>query len=133
MALKNPQYVVEDAAPGSPVCWDDLYGRIKDEAIIEAFARCFYEGAAELIKSARQAVAQKSAEKIESAGHAIKGASSNLGAIALAKAAWQLENAGKEKRLAECEDLFVRVETEFERLMTLLQQEDWLEQVKQSG
>jgi HPt (histidine-containing phosphotransfer) domain-containing protein len=116
----------------APINWQDLYSRLPDESLILQFAASFQESAPQLLECLGQSVAQNTPESIESNAHALKGAAANLGAVLLAKAAWQLENTAREQKGADFNELFVHVRTEFDRLMELLSHPDWIDVVKLS-
>ena len=116
--------------PDFPIDWRDLYGRIPDEEIISEFATSFVRNGEKLIHSLTQAVKEGRPEQIEMYAHAMKGSSSNIGAIQLAKAAWQIEKAAAEKHLDRIPELFEKMEPEFFMLRTLLNQVDWIQQAK---
>jgi HPt (histidine-containing phosphotransfer) domain-containing protein len=116
----------------APINWQDLYQRLPDEALILQFAASFQESAPQLVECLEQSVAQNTPQDIESNAHALKGAAANLGAVLLAKAAWQLENTAREQTGADFKELFVHVRTEFDRLMELLSHPDWIDVIKLS-
>jgi histidine phosphotransfer protein HptB len=116
--------------PDFPIDWRDLYGRIPDEEIISEFAMSFVRNGEKLIHSLTQAIDEGQPEQIEMYAHAMKGSSSNIGAIRLAKAAWQIEKAAAEKHLDGIPQLYAIMEPEFFMLRTLLNQVDWIQQAK---
>jgi len=101
---------------GCPVDWADVYGRIGDEGIIAEFAASFLKNSQTLILSLKSAVNAHSIDQIELYAHALKGSASNIGAIVLAKAAWQLEKAGSEKAISDVDEQLAVVEQEFAML-----------------
>jgi HPt (histidine-containing phosphotransfer) domain-containing protein len=116
--------------PNFPIDWDDLFERIGDEDIIVEFALSFIANGEKLMFSLGQAIESGDPQQIELYAHAMKGAASNIGAISLAKASWQLETAAAEKHLEKAVELFNRIAPEFETLKALLQQPDWVQQAK---
>jgi HPt (histidine-containing phosphotransfer) domain-containing protein len=116
--------------PDFPIDWNDLFERIGDEDIIHEFALSFVKNGEKLIFSLGQAIDSGDPEQVEMFSHAMKGAASNIGAIPLAKASWQLESTAAEKHLEKAAELFNRIAPEFESLKALLQQPDWIQQAK---
>jgi len=116
--------------PDFPVDWNDLFGRIGDESIIVEFSHSFVRNAEKLMISLRDAIAAGDPEQIELYAHAMKGSASNIGAIPLAKVAWQLERAAAEKHIETAGDWFDKITAEFEILVALLRQPDWIQQSK---
>jgi HPt (histidine-containing phosphotransfer) domain-containing protein len=116
----------------SPVDWQDLYNRIPDEALIDLFAASFRDSTPRLAASLEASVRDKDLRRIEADAHALKGAAANLGAVPLAKAAWQLELTAREQSDADLQTLFESVQTEFDRLIDLLSHPNWIEFLKLS-
>ena len=120
----------ENKHPDFPIDWNDLFDRIGDEAIIVEFALSFVRNGEKLMVSLQQAVAGGDPEQIELYAHAVKGSASNIGAIPLAKVAWQLEKTAAEKNLETATEWFEKITAEFAELRTLLQQSDWIQRTK---
>lgn len=118
---------------GCPVDWADVYGRIGDEGIIAQFAASFLKNSQTLILSLKSAVNSHSTDQIELYAHALKGSASNIGAISLAKAAWQLEKAGSEKAVRDMDEQFAEVEQEYTMLRALFEYPDWMERAKRGA
>lgn len=118
---------------GCPVDWADVYGRIGDEGIIAEFAVSFLKNSQTLILSLKSAVNAHSTDQIELYAHALKGSASNIGAITLAKAAWQLEKAGSEKVISDVDEQIAVVEQEFAMLRGLFEYSDWIERAKRAA
>lgn len=116
--------------PDFPIDWNDLFGRIGDEEIIIEFALSFVKNGEKLMISLAEAVDSGDPEQIELYAHALKGSASNIGAIRLAKAAWQLERTAAEKQVEKTAEWLEKITPEFETLKALLQQPDWIPQAK---
>ena len=69
-----------------------------------------------------QASDDGNAESLRELAHSFKGASSNIGAAALAKLCYELENAGRENRLENTASLIAAIEQEYDAVKALLQQ-----------
>jgi HPt (histidine-containing phosphotransfer) domain-containing protein len=119
--------------PDFPIDWNDLYGRICDENIITEFALSFVRNGEKLMTSLARSVEGGDPDQIEMYAHALKGSASNIGAIPLAKAAWQLEKAAAEKHVEKSLQLFEKIKPEFEMLTSLLRQSDWIRQTKEAA
>jgi HPt (histidine-containing phosphotransfer) domain-containing protein len=66
------------------------------------------------------AIAQKDTVECERLAHRLKGASQNLGAMALAKPALELETAGRDGDLTNAQETQQRLAAEFESLREFL-------------
>lgn len=118
------------ASDSAAIDWQDLYGRIPDESLIVQFALSFVENTPELFCTLEQSFKAQETAQIESNAHALKGVSANLGAIRLAKAAWQLEKAAREQRKEDFGRLFQSIHGEYVCLMEFLSKDNWIEIVK---
>lgn len=114
----------------TPIDWNDLFERIPDEALILQFAASYKDTTPQLFQRLQDSIARQDPRLIEANAHAIKGSAANLGAIPLAKTAWQLEIAAREQGQSDFAGLFSKVETEYRRLMDLLSHPDWIERLK---
>lgn len=120
----------DDTHPDFPIDWNDLYDRIGDEEIIVEFALSFVRNGEKLMQSLEQTVAAGDPEQIEMYAHALKGAASNIGAIQLAKAAWQLEKSASEQQTETAAALLGEIRPAYAALSSLLQQPDWVQRAK---
>ena len=120
----------KDNHPDFPIDWNDLFYRIGDEEIIVEFASSFLKNSEKIMGLLEDAVSDGDAEQIELYAHTLKGTASNIGAIALAKVAWQLEKATSEKHVETAVEWLEEIKPRFEALITLLRQPDWVEQAK---
>ncbi len=118
--------------PDFPIDWDDLFGRIGDEEIIVEFAISFLRNGEKLMASLSEVISARDAEQIELFAHALKGSASNIGAIPLAKAAWQIEKNVVDNHLDEAASWFEKVIPEYEKLSTLLADSDWVARAKEA-
>lgn len=116
-----------------PIDWQDLYKRIPDEEIIAEFADSFAKNAQKLMTSLQEAVAGGDPEQIELYAHAVKGSASNIGAISLAKIAWQLEKTASEKQVETAADWLGKIEIEFKAVDLLLQEPGWIQHAKEAA
>jgi HPt (histidine-containing phosphotransfer) domain-containing protein len=117
---------------GCPIDWEDIFSRIGDESIISEFADSFLKNGQTLMLSVKSAVQSHSIDQIELYAHALKGSASNIGAIPLAKAAWQLEKAGSEKQIDDADELLTAIEQAYEALTALLEKRDWMDRAKRA-
>ena len=120
----------EKKHPDFPIDWNDLFERIGDEEIIVEFALSFIRNGEKLMVSLREAIVGGDPEQIELYAHALKGSASNIGAVPLAKVAWQLERTAAEKHPEKATGWLEKITPEFTALASLLQQPDWIQQAK---
>jgi HPt (histidine-containing phosphotransfer) domain-containing protein len=73
------------------------------------------------LEELNQALADNDAVLLTQHTHAIEGASANIGAHALREVAFEMEMAGRERRLDRTISLVERLERELDRLKTALQ------------
>lgn len=120
------------AASAAAIDWKDLFDRIPDESLILQFAASYKDSTGPLIQRLEESIQQQDDNLVESNAHAVKGSAANLGAIRLAKAAWQLEMAAREQKRADYRLCFQHIQTEYIRLMDLLSHTDWIALLKLS-
>lgn len=113
-----------------PIVWDDLFGRIPDEEIIVEFADSFLKNSQKLADTLAQAVTSGDPEQVELYAHAMKGSASNMGAITLAKAAWQLEKTASEQNLDTAAQWLETIQKGLQEVTAFLQQSDWTQQAQ---
>ncbi len=122
--------MLKDTTHTCPIDWKDLFDRIPDEEIITEFADSFVKNSRKIMISLQEAIAAGDAGQIELYAHALKGSSSNIGAIPLAKVAWQLEKTSSEKQLDSAQKWLTKIQTEFAAVDALLQKDDWIQHAK---
>ncbi len=120
----------ENKHPDFPIDWRDLFERIDNEEIIVEFAQSFSKNGEKIMASLRQAIAGGDPEEIELYAHALKGSASNIGAIWLAKACWQLEKSAAEKHIEKADEWLKKIDSEFASLKALLEKPDWIHRTK---
>jgi CheY-like chemotaxis protein len=84
----------------------------------------FVENASTQIAELRKALEASDTELVERQGHAVKGASANMGAKALEKVAFEIEMAGKAGELDKARALTDRLVSEFDRFKTVVAEAD---------
>ena len=87
-----------------------------DKSFLEELILQFTEDLPDEIKALSEALNRKDAESITERAHSIKGTAANLGAEGIAKAALQLEEAGREGNLADGVNILDNLNDEFGRL-----------------
>jgi HPt (histidine-containing phosphotransfer) domain-containing protein len=87
-----------------------------DPSMLLEIYQTFENGAADYLAAIRLSIQSSDAPGLRTAAHALKGASANTGANALAELASQLEAMGDSHSLAGAEDLLTRSEQEFARV-----------------
>lgn len=118
--------------PTAPVVWQDIMGRLDDKDICLELIYSYLESGPKAVERLRQAVQSKEVESVRDSAHSVKGAAANIGAITLAKAAWQLELAGKEGRVVDFEGLLDTVKAEHETLVLYIEETDWEQLARES-
>lgn len=113
--------------------WQDLVSRVKNEALIEKIASVFLVEYPAQIELLAQAVRTAWAEDVHSQAHALKGAAASMGAKLLSQAAYQLECAGRERNEQIFAALFLRIQTEFDRVAAFISRDDWMDIAKQKS
>jgi HPt (histidine-containing phosphotransfer) domain-containing protein len=71
----------------------------------------------------KQALDKKGAKALKTAAHALKGTASNLGARTLAGLCAQLEQESKNPDLGDAHKLYGQIQTEFDQVRFVLEQE----------
>ena len=71
---------------------------------IDEMLEIFFESMSDLITAAESQIAAADTEQLAATGHAIKGSSANINAVGISSLGLALENAGKEKNLASCQE-----------------------------
>ena len=122
--------MLKDTTHTCPIDWKDLFGRIPDEDIITEFADSFVKNSQKIMISLQEAIDAGVADQIELYAHALKGSASNIGAIPLAKLAWQLEKSSSEKQLDSAQEWLTKIQTEFALVDSLLQENNWIQHAK---
>ena len=97
----------------------DLLERLdNDEPLLWEIMDTFVEDMAVQIGLLDKAIENKDSALVRSQGHMIKGASGNIGALALQDAAFCLEMAGKDEDLEKSVLFIDQVKEEFQRFRT---------------
>lgn len=84
-----------------------------DEEFIKEIIDIFVEDLQSQIEKLAQAIKDQNAEQINRIGHSIKGASKNVGANALGKISYEIENIGKSQKLNGILDNFNKLKESF--------------------
>jgi signal transduction histidine kinase/CheY-like chemotaxis protein len=105
-----------------PAAWSRLYAMLGAQAgeVLPMLIDTFLEESAQQQQDARRAMAEGRADDLRRAAHTLKSNAANFGAIALAAACQELENAGKNKALEAAPELAARVQKELELAGTAL-------------
>ena len=125
--------MLKETTHSCPIDWRDLYERIPDDEIIIEFAESFVKNSRKIMVTLKDAIASGDADEIELHAHAMKGSASNIGAIGLAKLAWQLEKTASEKQLDCAPEWLTKIEAEFALVDALLGQTDWTDQARNAA
>jgi len=115
----------------SPIEWDFVMETCGDEEIAEVIAESFVSDAPEMLQALRDAIDAGNAKDILLYAHKIKGSGLNIGAKKLGEKAAPVEDAGDKGDVKTASDLFDAVETEFDKVIAFLSEQDWMEKAKQ--
>ncbi len=89
--------------------------------IIKQIIASYFENAPALFQTIKQGIFQQDSKKLWPAAHTFKSSNNTVGAKKMAEICQQLETEGKEKNLANCEQLFMDLEEEFSYIKNELQ------------
>jgi len=92
-----------------------------DEGLFNEIMGVYLEDVPRLIGKIKEAEKGKDALLVEREGHTLKGASANVGALAIQDIALQIEMTGKSEMLEDVGSLIGQAEMEFEKLKTSLE------------
>ena len=111
--------------------WPELENRIVDEGLIKEIVLSFLVDNTKRLELLTEAVQAANLEDIKTFSHALKGSAATIAAKPLSQAASQLNLAAKANNLETSESLLADIQTEFDKLKTLLTQPDWIQIVKE--
>jgi len=104
-----------------PLDLRDVMERLEgDRALLDELLDLFLEDCPPKLEGLHQAVDRKDMETVHGLGHAVKGAAANLSLGPIREAAYRIECAGKEGRVADARKAIEDLEAEFERLKKYL-------------
>jgi len=110
----------EGAAPVFDL--DDALARIEgDRELLEEIVSIFIAECASNMDAIRQAHSAGDARLLERLAHTVKGASANLGAVAVSQAAFRIEKTAASGDLASCAELIEKMQQEIDRLLPELE------------
>ncbi|MEM8504558.1 MAG: Hpt domain-containing protein [Cyanobacteria bacterium P01_D01_bin.1] len=102
--------------------WQQLRQLAGGDANFEAeLLKMFLADAKINLKQLERAIASKSIKTIEDVAHSLRGASANVGAIALAGAASQLEGAARAGEMTDAQKLLRRMDTHCQKIQAYVQ------------
>lgn len=93
-----------------------------DESLAKEILEAFLEDIPNQIAALKDAVSKGDPSLVQRQGHSIKGASGNIGALALQEIAFRTEKAGQEKNTALASSLVPAIEEQFKKLEETLRQ-----------
>jgi PAS domain S-box-containing protein len=119
---RTPDDAPHRDVPDLPICdTDDTLARFGgDPTMLDAVFEIFIESAPEVRSLLARAFDSQQPPAIRREAHAVKGAAANIGALALQAAAFALETAAAENRLAEIPALYQEVLRQLDALETHL-------------
>ncbi len=93
-----------------------------DQEILQELANMFLSGSDAMMAKIADAIEQEDAAALQRTAHGLKGAVRHLGAKHASEAAYALELAGREARLADAPQLYSRLQAEIQRLSAAARQ-----------
>jgi hypothetical protein len=121
---------LHDRGANKIIDWSELETRIGSESLIKEVVSNFFNDNAKRLELLKGAVEQKNLIEIETLSHALKGSAGTVAAKPLSEAACQLNLAAETNDISNIESLLADVQSEFQRLRTLLDQPDWIRIIK---
>jgi len=91
-----------------------------DRALLDELLGLFLEDCPPKLDALHRAAEQEDMETVHGLGHAMKGAAANLSLGPIREAAYRVECAGKEGRVADARNAVKELDAEFERLKKFL-------------
>ena len=91
-----------------------------DRGLFDELVEVFRNGCPETMEKIRRAFVVQDAKRVEHGAHALKGSSSNVGAIAAAQAATEIESLARGGNLKAAAEQFAVLQQEIERLFAEL-------------
>ncbi len=113
--------------------WDQLIGRLGDEALIEEIVPIFLKDSKERFDNLSNAVESGDTKAINFHGHAIKGAARNICTDRLSEIADLLESAAREDNLELAVSIYEKLKTEYEKVTLFLSRQDWIQTIKNNN
>jgi HPt (histidine-containing phosphotransfer) domain-containing protein len=92
-----------------------------DTAFLQELLNIYFTEFAEKQTLIKEAIGQSNFTMIKELGHSLKGSSANLSLVSLRQASFDLETAGREKKLEAAVIALRSLETEFQRLKDFLE------------
>jgi two-component system, sensor histidine kinase and response regulator len=92
-----------------------------DRELLAQIAQLFRDECPNTIEAIRAAILQENRTALERQAHSLKGSSSNLGAVAVSKAAGQLERVARNGEMQQAREEFKILEVEVDRMMCELE------------
>jgi CheY-like chemotaxis protein len=128
--LSDPAQTPVSADSVEPVSESVVFDRpgllartMEDEELLREIVGCFLEDAPSLIDGLKAHVHSGDAAAAGAQAHSLKGAAANVGGVALAETALELERAGQAGQLEAIAALMPELERRFERLRVRMQED----------
>ncbi|MHC4461366.1 MAG: CBS domain-containing protein [Planctomycetota bacterium] len=113
--------------------WASIVEVCGDEDVIKEIVEIFLQDGPLCIESIADAIKVKKPADIKLYAHKLKGSASHVGATQLYQTAHHLECAARKKEMATTDSLFEDVKAEFEKVISFLSRDDWIEIAKQQA
>lgn len=115
------------------ISWSVIMEACGTEDMVEEIVGMFLKDAPRCMELAGEAVESKNLKDLKLYAHRLKGSAGYVGAVQLSEVCRRLECAADEKDIEAAALLFSDVKEAFEKVMSFLSRDNWIELAKQQG
>jgi len=109
-----------------PIDFEIIKKIYDDEEILKETLEIFFEDASQTIELLAEAITAGDPSNVKMYAHKLKGLARHVAARKLTDMLFELETKGRESNLDDSEALFADVRTEYDKLISILSQPDWI-------
>jgi len=109
-----------------PVDFELIKKIYDDEEILKVTVEIFLEDASGTIELLADAIKARDADNVKMYAHKLKGLARHVAARKLVDMSFELETMGREEKLDGSEALFAEVRTEYDKLISVISQPNWI-------
>ncbi len=113
--------------------WPSIMEICGDEDTVEEIVKIFLEDAPRSVELIANAIKTKNLKDLKLYSHRLKGSARHVAAKQLSEIAYRLECAGCENDIEAASLLFDDAKDEFEKVLSFLSRDDWIETAKQQN
>jgi len=133
--ISNPSMLAENRdrkPPNDPIInWAELADRFGDDEVIQEIVEAWFVDNPGRIQALPEAIKAGDVEEVQTLSHALKGSAALIAAQLLLTPARELNSKAKEGSLDNAELLIEQIQSELEKLTSLVNEPDWMEIAKQ--